>query len=127
MNDNIARFILRVAVGGMLILHGINKVIHGLGSIEGMLAAHGLPGILAYGVYVGEVLAPIFLIIGWRSRFWAGVIAFNMAVAIYLSHLGGLGTLNAHGGWTVELPMFFLLSSVVIMLLGSGKYAIVRD
>ena len=127
MGDNIAKLILRVMVGGMLLFHGIHKALHGIGFIKAMLKAQGIPEMLAYGVYAGEILAPIFLIIGWKSRIWAAVIALNMAAVLYLAHMGSLLKLGAHGAWAVELPMLYLLSALVIILSGSGKYAVMRD
>ena len=91
------------------------------------MKAHGIPEVLAYGVYAGEIFAPLFLILGWKSRFWAGVMVLNMAVAIYLTQTGALFKLGAHGAWAVEVPMFYMLSALAIVLLGSGKYAIIRD
>ena len=114
-------------VGGMMLFHGVNKALHGIGFIKSMLKSHGIPEMVAYGVYVGEILAPIFLIIGWKSRIWAAVIAFNMVVVLYLVHMGDFLKLGAHGAWAVELQMFYLASSLAIVLLGSGKYAIMRD
>jgi len=127
MSENIGKLILRLMVGGMMLFHGIDKALHGIKSIKGLLQSQGVPEMLAYGVYVGEILAPIFLIIGWKSRVWAGVIVFNMAVAIYLTKLGSLLSLGSQGAWAVELPMFYLFSALAIVLLGSGKYAIERD
>jgi putative oxidoreductase len=127
MSNNIGKLILRMMLGGMMLFHGIDKALHGISFIKGMLKVHGLPEILVYGVYVGEILAPIFLIIGWQSRVWAGIIGINMAMAIYLTQMGSLLKLGTHGAWAVETPMFFLLSAVVIMFLGSGKYAVTRD
>ncbi|TNF45214.1 MAG: DoxX family protein [Epsilonproteobacteria bacterium] len=127
MSENIGKLILRIMVGGMMLFHGIDKALNGITFIEGLMKKQGLPEMLAYGVYVGEILAPIFLIIGWKSRIWAGVIAFNMAVAIYLTKMGSLMKLGAHGAWAVEVPMFYLFSALAIALLGSGKYAIMRD
>lgn len=127
MADNIGKLILRIMLGGMMLFHGIDKALHGITFIKGMLKVHGWPEVLAYGVYVGEILAPIFLIIGWHSRVWAGIIAINMAVAIYLTKMGSFLKLGAHGAWAVELPMFYLLTAFVIMLIGSGKYAVSRD
>jgi len=127
MSENIGKLILRVMVGGMMLFHGIDKALHGVNFIKGLVKAQGLPEMFAYGVYVGEILAPIFLIIGWKSRIWAGVIVFNMVVAIYLTKMGSLLKLGAHGAWAVEVPMFYLLSALAIALLGSGKYAIMRD
>ena len=127
MADNLGKLLLRLMLGGMMLFHGIDKALHGIVFIKGMMHTHGLPEALAYGVYVGEILAPLFLIIGWKSRIWAGVIAVNMVMAIYLTKLSALGKLGAHGAWAVEVPMFYLLSALALTLLGSGKYAIIRD
>ncbi|MDD3591469.1 MAG: DoxX family protein [Sulfurovum sp.] len=127
MSENIAKLILRVMVGGMMLFHGVQKAVHGIGFIKGMLKSQGIPEMLSYGVYVGEILAPLFLIIGWRSRVWAAVIALNMVVVLYLAHAGDFLKLGAHGAWAIELQMFYLLSAVAIIFLGSGKYAVIRD
>ena len=127
MSEHIGKLVLRFMVGGLMLFHGINKVIHGVGFIKGLVVAQGLPEVLAYGVYVGEILAPLLLIFGWKSRLWAGIIAFNMAVAIYLTHMSAFFKLGGHGAWALELPMFYMLSALAIVFLGSGKYAIVRD
>ncbi len=127
MAENIGKLLLRVMLGGMLLFHGIHKIIHGIAPVKKMLVMHHLPEMLAYGVYVGEVLAPIFVILGWKSRIWAGVIALNMLAAIYLAQWRDLLHLGAHGGWAVELPLFYLGTAIAVMLLGSGRYAILRD
>ena len=127
MSENIGKLILRVMLGGMMLFHGIDKALHGITFIKGLLKFQGIPEMLAYGIYAGEILAPIFLILGWKSRIWAGVIVFNMPVAIYLTKLGALMSIGAHGAWAVEVPMFYMLSALAIVFLGSGKYAIERD
>ena len=124
MTENIGKLILRFMVGGLMLFHGIDKALHGIGFIKGLVSGQGLPEVLAYGVYVGEILAPLFLLLGWKSRLWAAVIAVNMAVAIYLTQSKALLSLGAHGAWAVEVPMFYLLSALAIVFLGSGKYAI---
>jgi len=127
MIEHIGKLILRLMLGGLMLFHGLNKVMHGVGFIQGLVVAQGLPEILAYSVYLGEILAPVLLILGWKSRVWAGVIAFNMAVAIYLTQMSAFLKLGAHGAWTLEVPMFYLLTALAIAFLGSGKYAIARD
>ncbi len=127
MLENIGKLLLRVVLGGMMLFHGVDKVVHGISYIKGLVRSQGLPEVWAYGVYVGEVLAPVLLIVGWRSRVWAGVIAFNMAAAIYLVHRDDLLKLGEHGAWAVEVQMFYLLSAVVILFVGSGRYALRRD
>lgn len=127
MSDNIGKLLLRLMLGGMMLFHGIDKALHGIAFLKGIMHVHGLPEALAYGVYVGEILAPIFLIIGWKSRVWAGVMVVNMAFAVYLTQWSAMLKLGEHGAWAVETPMFYLLSALVVMFLGSGKYAIIRD
>lgn len=127
MANDLAKLLMRLMVGGLMLFHGAHKALNGIGFIEGLLKAHGLPEILAYGVYVGEILAPIFLILGWMSRIWAGIIVVNMLTVLYLTQMGSFLQLGAHGAWAVELQMFFLISSVVILLTGSGRYAVMKD
>jgi len=127
MSENIGKLVLRLMVGGMMLFHGIDKALHGITFIKGLLQSQGVPEILAYGIYVGEILAPLFLILGWKSRIWAGLIVLNMSVAIYLTNLGAFLSLGAHGSWALEVPMFYLLGALTIVFLGSGKYAIERD
>lgn len=127
MSENIGKLVVRLMVGGMMLFHGIDKALHGITFVKGLLKSQGIPEVLAYGVYVGEIFAPLFLILGWKSRFWGGVIAFNMLVAIYLKNMGSLLSLGAHGAWALEVPMFYTLSAMAVIFLGSGKYAIARD
>jgi putative oxidoreductase len=127
MTDNIGKLILRVMLGSLMLFHGVNKLQHGIEYIKGLVVAQGLPEFLAYGVYVGEIVAPILLILGWRSRIWAGIIAVNMLVVIYLTQLGAFMKLGAHGSWAIELQMFYLFSAVTIAFIGSWKFAITRD
>jgi len=127
MLDTMGKLVLRLMLGGMMLFHGIDKALHGITYIQGLVKSQGLPEVLAYGVYAGEILAPIFLILGWKSRFWAGVIMLNMVVAIYLTQTGAFLKLGAHGAWALEVPMFYMLSALAVVFLGSGKYAIMRD
>ena len=127
MPNNLGKLILRVMLGGMLLFHGIYKLQHGIGAIKAMLSAHGMPVILAYGVFIGELVAPILLIIGFYSRIWAGIIAVNMLFAIWLTNFSGFGSLGSYGAWGAEAVVFYLATALAIMLLGSGNYAVYRD
>ena len=98
-SDDLGKLILRVALGVLILLHGIAKLSKGVDGIGGMLSSHGLPAILAYLVYVGEVVAPVLLIVGLFTRPAAWAVAANMVVAIWLVHMKDLGALNNQGGW----------------------------
>ena len=120
-----ARLILRLVLGLCVLLHGIAKIRHGVGGIEGMLVAHGLPGVLSWGALVGEVLAPLMVIVGWHARIGGALIAINMLFALFLAHRGELFALNAQsGGWAIELQAMFLFTAVALMLLGPGRFSL---
>ena len=118
------KLLLRLAVGGLLIFHGIAKLKNGVGWMAGPLSGLGLPAFVAYGAYVGEVVAPILVILGKWARIGGLVVAFNMLSAIIIALRGKVFTLNQGGGWAIELEMLFLLGGVIIFLLGSGKYSV---
>lgn len=122
--DDLGKLLLRVVLGALILLHGIAKLKNGLGPIEGMVVAHGLPRMLAYGSLVGEVLAPLLLILGWHARIGATLIAINMLFAFALAHMGQLTQLNSQGGWALELQGMFLATAIALALLGPGKYSI---
>src|SRR5688572_10701395 len=121
--DDWGRLLLRLAVGGLLIFHGIAKLKNGIGWMAGPLSGLGLPAFVGYGVYVGEVIAPIFLILGKWARIAGLVVAFNMVAAIVIALRDKMFTLNMGGGWAIELELMFLLGGVTVFLLGSGKYS----
>ncbi|MCB1876077.1 MAG: DoxX family protein [Chromatiales bacterium] len=125
--DNIGKLILRLTVGGLMIFHGIAKLSHGVDFIAAKLTENGLPAELAYGVYAGELLAPVLLILGLWSRVGAFIVVVNMVFAVGLMHMGDLLTLTQHGGWRLELQAFFLLGGLAILFLGSGRYAFRPD
>nr|WP_241264591.1 DoxX family protein [Marinobacter daepoensis] len=121
-NADLGKLIVRLTLGGLLLFHGIAKLLNGIGFIEGQLASHGLPTILAYGVYIGEIIAPLMVILGYQTRIGALIIIFNMIVAIALVHGHQLLTLSSNGGWALELQGFFLFTALAVMFLGPGRY-----
>ncbi len=129
LSPDVGRLILRFSVGGLILFHGVAKIIHpgSLDFIGGMLSANGLPAFLAYGVYIGEVFAPLMVIVGYQSRVGGLLIVINMVLAIFLAHSGDFFSLTEHGGWAVELQVFYLLSALAVVFLGSGKLAFKQD
>ena len=124
MNESTGKLILRLALGILILLHGIAKMTGGIGFISGTVQSAGLPAFLAYGVYVGEVIAPIMVLIGWHSRIGAAIIAVNMLFAIGLVHRAELGALSQTGGWALELQGMFLFAAIALVLLGPGRFSI---
>jgi len=109
-----------------MLFHGIAKLRNGVSGIEGLLQSHGLPAIFAYGVLVGEVVAPLLVLFGFYARVGALIMAVNMVVAIALAHSSQLADLGKSGGWALELQGFFLFTAIAVSLIGPGRFAINR-
>jgi putative oxidoreductase len=123
--DDWGKLLLRLTVGVLLLFHGVAKLTGGIGWMAGPLSAIGLPAFVGYGVFIGEVVAPILAIVGKFSRIAGLVIAFNMLAATLLVRRDAIFSRNPQGGgWAIELEMLFLLGGLAIFLLGSGRYAV---
>jgi putative oxidoreductase len=118
-SEDLGKLILRITLAILILLHGIAKLQNGIDFISGMVTNAGLPAIFAYGVYVGEVLAPLLVLVGLLTRPAAWLIVINMIVAIALVHMNELFTLSKSGGWALELQGMFLFSAVAVALLGA--------
>jgi len=126
MAEDGGKLVLRLTLGILILLHGLSKITGGVSGISGMLQGAGLPAALAYGVYVGEVAAPLLVIIGFYARIGALVIVVNMLFAIGLAHSGDLFSFGRSGGWAIELQGMFLSTALAVALIGPGKYAVNR-
>ncbi len=123
---DLSLLLLRLSVGGLMLFHGYHKLIYGVSGIEGALTARGIPAFLAFGVYIGEVVAPLMILLGYKAKIGGMLQAFTMLVAFMLVHTGDLFKVTSHGGWAIELLVLFLFGSIVISLLGSGAYSLSR-
>jgi putative oxidoreductase len=121
--ENVGKLLLRLAVALLLLPHGLAKL-GGVEKIAGMLAGKGLPEMLAYLVYVGEIVAPILLILGLFTRFAGVIVIGNMIFAIFLVHAHELWQFTQTGGHALEKQFLYLMSGVVIALIGPGAYSL---
>lgn len=128
-NDAAGKLVLRLTVGILMLFHGAGKLLHpgSLDFIGSKLAGIGLPESISWGVYAGEVIAPLMIILGIQSRLGALLVIANMLFAIGLVHMGDIFALTEHGGWRLELQGFYLFGGLAILFLGSGRYAIRPD
>ena len=123
-HDDFGKLLLRLAVGGLMLFHGLHKLFDGVGGISSMLVAKGLPGFIAYGVLAGEVVAPCLLIVGILTRPAALVLAFTMVVAWLMVGTGKTFALDAVGAWAIESLVYFFVGALAIAFLGAGRYSI---
>lgn len=126
-NQNLALFIQRVLVGFLLLFHGIANLTSGYAFIKSVFAGYGMPEFFAYGAFVGEIVAPLLIIAGYRTRLAALVLVFNMLVATLLAHAGDIFALNQYGGWAIELQAFYLFGGLVVFFSGAGPLAFSKN
>ena len=119
--NNIALLVLRVVfAGSMLYGHGLsklNKLIEGDLGFANPIGIGEVPT-LVLAVFA-EFLAPIFIIIGYKTKFFSFFPAATMFVAAFIVHMG-----DPFG--KIEKALLFLAVFVILMITGSGKYSIDR-
>lgn len=122
-NLNLGLLTLRVSLGIMMFLHGIKKLENGIGHIENMLIEKSFPSFLSYGVFAGEVIAPILLILGYRTKLASIIFVINCIFIIILGPYE-IFSLGKYGGWSAELPGLFLFGALALIFTGGGKFAL---
>ena len=119
--NNIALLILRVVfAGSMLYGHGLgklNRLLEGNLSFSNPLGIGEIPTLIL--AVFSEFLAPIFIIIGYKTKFFSFFPAATMFVAAFIVHRG-----DPFG--RVEKALLFLTVFVILMMTGPGKYSIDR-
>jgi putative oxidoreductase len=124
MQDDLGKLILRLTVAALLLFHGVHKMLTGIAPIEAMVVARHLPAALAYGVYIGEIIAPVMVILGLFARIGAVLIAINMIMAVVLAGLSSIAAFAPSGGYALELEAFYLFGALSIALLGAGRFSV---
>ena len=124
---NLALLILRVGMGGMMLTHGIPKLMRGpdlwprLGSaVEhvGITEGHTFFGAAAV---LAETLGALFVILGFKTRPAAFAVFMTMAVAAVMHF-------SKDDGWSkVSHPIEVGLAFLAIAIAGAGKYSVDRD
>jgi len=113
-----AAFFMRLAVGGVFLLHGIAKFERGIGATAHMLAGMGFPFATIFAVILMtiETVGAICILLGILTRAWAAVMAIEMAVAIVAVKLPG------HQNF--ELEALLLAGAVTLVALGDGPLSV---
>lgn len=124
--DDVGKLLLRFTIAFLLIFHGIGKIEHGIAWMRGPLSHFHLPFFIGYGVYVGEVVAPILIFLGILTRPAALAVVVDLLMAIILVAHTRLFTLTRGGSYGLEIEAFFLLLGIVLFFQGPGRYSITR-
>ncbi|MEH7378641.1 DoxX family protein [Neobacillus drentensis] len=118
VKNEIGALILRVTLGALFLIHGIVKFQGGIENIVGWFESIGLPGFMAYGVALFEIIGGIALIIGLATRLVSTLFGLLMIGAILKVKLsvGLLGNGQMAG---YELDLAFLVMAVYLAINGS--------
>ncbi|SFU53920.1 putative oxidoreductase [Pustulibacterium marinum] len=109
----------RVAISVLMMVHGFGKLQMLLGGKGAdFMPVFGLPATLSLILaIIGEFVAPILIIIGFKTRLAAIPAAITMAVAVFI----------AHGGQPLaekELAVVYLVAFVALAFTGAGKLSV---
>ncbi|MBX2922561.1 MAG: DoxX family protein [Chitinophagaceae bacterium] len=126
LNINLGLLLLRITTGGLLLFHGVSKLMYGFDFIKGMLAEKGFPQFLWLGVPITEVIAPVLLISGVFTRISGLGISLLMLFTIILVHAAEAFTISQSGGLSIELNLLYLSGGLTLFFTGGGKYALYK-
>ena len=83
---NVFDFIGRILISILFIISAYNKVL----SIDGTMSwmeGFGVPGFLLYAVIVIEIILPLFVIVGYKARIAAALLAIFCVATAFIFHL----------------------------------------
>jgi putative oxidoreductase len=123
MKNQIGALIIRVTLGVLFFVHGLVKFQGGIDNIVGWFESIGLPGFLAYGVALLELIGGIALILGFATRIISALYAVLMIGAILKVKLsvGLLGNGQMAG---YELDLAFLAMAIFLVVTDSKLLSI---
>jgi len=116
--------LLRISLGVMWIAHALLKLfVFTLPGTAQFFASVGFPGFLAYPVFAAELLGGLALLVGVYARQVSLALVPIMAAWVHLPN-GWVHT-SPNGGW--EYPVFLIVASIVLWLIGDGAMAARRS
>ena len=121
--------LIRATVGGTLLVHGIVKLMGPPIAVfaQQSMAKRGIePALLfAWVIFINETIGAVCVILGLFTRFFAAVIAIEMAVITFLVLFPhGYGFSLPGGGW--EYTFLWGMIFFAIALRGGGPYSLDR-
>lgn len=116
---NLALLVLRIAIGCMMLVHGLPKLhtLMGEGPIQfaDPIGAGVIPSLIL--AVFAEVFCSILVILGFGTRLAVIPLMVTMLVAIFLIHV-------PDGFQKQEVPGLYLLVYFFLFLAGSGKFSV---
>lgn len=117
-NIDLSLLLLRIAAGGFMLSHGYGKMVKLFNGTFEFADPIGLGVELSLVLTVfAEVLCASFVLLGILPRLAAIPLIITMLVVVFIVHADD-------GFKKQELGLFYLISYIIIVLLGAGKYSL---
>ncbi|WP_276392308.1 DoxX family protein [Eudoraea chungangensis] len=120
LQSDIGKLILRVFPSMFMLTHGIpklQKTLNGDFSFGNPLGIGEAPSLFL--AIIAEVVCPILIIVGYRTR-WASIpVIITMSVAAFIVH-------QTDGFKRKEMALVYLVCFLAIALIGPGKFSLDR-
>jgi len=124
---DLGKLLLRIAIGGLFLLHGIHKILHGFGGIKSTLVKNGFSELWWIGCFIGEIIAPICIILGIFTRISSLLVVVVMIFSLYLVFGASTFDLNPKTGALItEANFLFMFSALALYFLGGGRYSLYK-
>jgi putative oxidoreductase len=113
-----ATLVLRLAVGGVFLRHGIMKLDSGVTATAAFLRGVGLPfaELWALVLIAIETVGAACVLLGVWTRLWAAVMAVEMVVAIL--------AVRVRAGAVFELEALLFAGALALVALGDGPVSV---
>ena len=82
---NVLDLVGRIFISALFLISAFNKVFNLEGSM-GWMEGFGVPGFLIFPAIAVEIILPVLVIVGYRARLAAGVLAVFCLVTAFLFH-----------------------------------------
>ena len=118
-NFDLGLLILRIGVSALMLTHGFPKLMSLIGGNTAVVGDPiGVGGLISsILVIIGEVIAPVLIIIGLKTRWAAVASAITMAVAAFIVH-------SADPLGKKEMALLYLIAFIAIAFMGAGKISV---
>lgn len=126
-DGNVAGLVARVALGAVMLPHGLPKLMNFERTMGGLTEGAGLPSVVAFLVIAGESVGAASLIAGFLSRFCAFSMGIIMAGAIWMFHLSHGFFMNWKGVQAGEGYEYHILAiglALVVTVTGGGRFSV---
>jgi putative oxidoreductase len=122
-NQNYGALLTRLSLGGVLLSHGLLKVlVFTIPGTVGYFASLGLPAIAAHLTIFAEIVGGSAIILGLYTRL-ASLLSIPLLLGALWAHAGNGWVFSAEGGgW--EFPLLLVLLASAAALQGSGPIAL---